>query len=163
MPSLNNQFDYPNAHMRKIYLIAAAFCLFSFSGWHYNLDEAKEIAQKSHKLILLNFSGSDWCGPCIRMHKEIFESHSFAGFADSSLVLVNADFPRMKKNQLSAAQQNLNNKMADQYNAQGKFPFTVLMDQDGRVLKDWDGFTSEKPEEFVAEIQQVIQSQKESQ
>ena len=97
------------------------------------------------------------------MHKEIFDAKSFDAFADSSLVLVNADFPRMKKNQLSAAQQNLNNKMADQYNAQGKFPFTVLMDQDGRVLKDWDGFPNERPEEYIEEIQQVIRAQKQSQ
>ncbi|MFI5157044.1 MAG: thioredoxin family protein [Chitinophagales bacterium] len=144
--------------MRKIHLILTAICCFSFSAWHYNLDEAKEIARKDHKFILLNFSGSDWCGPCIRMHKEIFESKSFSAFADSSLVLVNADFPRMKKNQLSPMQQNLNNKMADQYNSQGKFPYTLLLDGQGKVLRDWDGFTGEMPEEFIREVQELIRS-----
>ena len=142
----------------KIYLLLSSFCLFSVSNWHYNLDEAKTIAQRDHKLILLNFSGSDWCGPCIRMHKEIFDSKSFAGFADTSLVLVNADFPRMKKNQLSASQQELNNKMADLYNSKGKFPYTLLLDEQGKALMSWDGFTNEKPAEFIADIQNIIHS-----
>src|SRR5690348_15017450 len=78
--------------------------------WHLNIREAREIAQKEHRYILLNFSGSDWCGPCIMLRKEIFEDPVFAGFADSALVLVNADFPRMKKNQLSKEQQRLNDQ-----------------------------------------------------
>jgi len=123
-----------------------------FGGWHYNLLEAKQIAQQEHKHILLNFSGSDWCGPCIRMHKEIFASEAFKQMADTDLVLVNADFPRMKKNQLPAQQQQLNNAMADQYNPQGKFPLTVLLDADGRVLKEWEGFPSMSTEEFIVEV-----------
>src|SRR5664279_1595376 len=99
--------------------------------WRNNLEEAKNIAQKEHKYILLNFSGSDWCGPCIRMRKEFFESQVFKQLADTELILVNADFPRNKKNQPSPAQQKLNDEMADKYNAQGKFPFTLLLDSDG--------------------------------
>ena len=91
------------------------------------MDEAKMLAQKEHKHILLNFSGSDWCGPCIRLHKEIFDSEAFQQFAETNLVLVNADFPRLKKNQLSASQQKINDAIADQYNSKGIFPFTVLL------------------------------------
>jgi len=80
----------------KAPLTLTAMFWFSFSTWHYNLEEAKEIAQRDHKFILLNFSGSDGCGPCIRMHKEIFDASPFSSFAENSLVLVNADFPRMK-------------------------------------------------------------------
>jgi thioredoxin-related protein len=125
--------------------------------WLYSLDEAKQIAKKENRYILLNFSGSDWCGPCIRMRKEIFDNNVFIKMADSSLVLVNADFPRMKKNQLSIVQQAINNRMADQYNANGKFPFTVLLDANGKVLKEWDGFPSLKPEQFCSEIKSIIQ------
>jgi thioredoxin-related protein len=125
--------------------------------WLNSLDEARQIAKKENRYILLNFSGSDWCGPCIRMRKEIFDNNVFTKMADSSLVLVNADFPRMKKNQLSIAQQAINNRMADQYNANGKFPFTVLLDSNGKVLKEWDGFPSLKPEQFCSEIKSIIQ------
>src|ERR1700730_17089614 len=86
---------------RKLFLLLPLY-LIALSDWHTNLDEAKNIAREEHKFILLNFSGSDWCGPCMRMRKEIFESKTFREMAASDLVLVNADFPRKKKNQLSA-------------------------------------------------------------
>src|SRR5260370_38406268 len=94
-------------------------------GWHYNMQEAKDIAQKEHRHILLNFSGSDWCGPCILLRKEVLNDPGFLAFADSTLVLVNADFPRMKKNQLSREQQQRNDDLAAQYNSQGNFPLTL--------------------------------------
>ena len=143
-------------------LITCVLLGFGYPGisWHYNLDEAKTIAQKEHRHILLNFSGSDWCGPCIRMHKEIFEAAVFEQMADSSLVMVNADFPRMKKNQLPAAQQQMNDAMADKYNSKGKFPFTVLLNADGKVLKAWDGFPGNTPEAFSREVRTIIESDK---
>jgi thioredoxin-related protein len=61
---------------------------------HYNLDEAKQVAAKEHKYILLNFSGSDWCGPCIRMHKEMFDDSMFQQFASETWVMVNLIFPQ---------------------------------------------------------------------
>src|SRR5581483_4260455 len=118
------------------------------NGWFNNFNEAKEAAKKEHKYILLNFSGSDWCGPCIRMHKEILESAVFTQLADQSLVMVNADFPRMKKNQLPAQQQEQNNALADKYNPKGNFPYTLLLDADGRVIKDWNGFPNTTAEGF---------------
>jgi uncharacterized protein YyaL (SSP411 family) len=125
-------------------------------AWHYDLTEAEQIAKKDHRHILLNFSGSDWCGPCIRMRKEIFEDPTFVAMADSSLVLVNADFPRMKRNQLPARQQALNNGMADRFNPQGKFPLTVLMTADGRVLREWDGYPDMEAADFAAEVRRVM-------
>ena len=125
-------------------------------AWHNNLEEAKQIARKEHRHILLNFSGSDWCGPCIRMHKEILEREPFTKLADTALVLVNADFPRSKKNQLPAKQQELNNAMADQYNSKGDFPLTLLLNADGKVLKSWAGFPDMKPETFTAQVKELI-------
>ena len=132
------------------------FACFSSIHWHYNLEEAKQIAQKEHRHILLSFSGSDWCGPCIRMHKEILESEVFSQLADTALVMVNADFPRMKKNQLSAKQQGLNNAMADQYNAKGDFPLTLLLDANGKVLKSWVGLPNMSAAAFATEVKEVI-------
>jgi hypothetical protein len=80
--------------------------------------------------------------------------------ADTSLVLVNADFPRMKKNQLTAQQQQLNDAMADKYNSQGKFPFTVLLTADGKVLRTWDGFPGVSPEEFARQVKNSIDADK---
>ncbi|MBS1973661.1 MAG: thioredoxin family protein, partial [Bacteroidetes bacterium] len=117
------------------HLFFAPFFLLAGITWHHNLDEAEQIAQQQHKHILLNFSGSDWCGPCIRMHNVIFADQTFRQMADTELVMVNADFPRKKKNQLSPVQQDLNNAMADKYNPQGKFPLTLLLNADGKVLK----------------------------
>src|SRR5450432_4754069 len=108
--------------LAKLFLLLPVLFI-TTSEWHNNLDEAKKMAQKNHKYILLNFSGSDWCGPCIRMRNEIFESDVFKKMADTELVLVNADFPRNKKNQPTSEQQKINDATADKYNPQGKFPF----------------------------------------
>jgi hypothetical protein len=129
---------------------------FPADGWHYNLNEAEQLARSQHKHILLNFSGSDWCGPCIQLRKEILDNPVFVQMADTSLVLVNADFPRNKKNQLSKQQQALNDAMADKYNSLGKFPYTLLLDADGRVLKAWEGFPGGKADEFAAEVRSSI-------
>lgn len=134
------------------------FFLLSTAAWQYNLEDAKQLAKKEHKHILLNFSGSDWCGPCIRLRTEIFESSVFEKMADTDLILVNADFPRKKKNQLTAAQQALNNALADKYNSQGRFPYTLLLDTNGKVLKAWDGFPDITPEDFTMEIRNGIYS-----
>jgi thioredoxin-related protein len=126
------------------------------ADWHTNLDQAFQMASQQHKHILLNFSGSDWCGPCIRFRKEVLDHPDFLSMADSSLILVNADFPRMKKNQLSSDQQKINNAAADKYNPQGKFPYTLLVSEDGKVIKTWEGDPGEKPAAFAREIRALI-------
>lgn len=120
--------------------------------WSGNFNEAQEEAQKTHKMILVNFSGSDWCGPCIRLRKEILETPQFDAYAQDHLVLVRADFPRQKKNQLSKEQVKRNEALADKYNAEGKFPFTLLLDENGKVLKTWDGYPDMTTEQFVSQI-----------
>jgi hypothetical protein len=126
------------------------------STWHTNMDEAKTLAHKEHRHILLNFSGSDWCGPCILLRREILDAPDFATLADTALVLVNADFPRMKKNQLPKEQQVLNDKLADQYNVKGQFPLTLLLTADGKVLQQWEGNPGVKPAEFAARVRELI-------
>ena len=146
--------------MVKVLMCSLASLLLGVSGWHYNMDEAKEIAHKEHKHILLNFSGSDWCGPCIMMRTQILDDSIFLRMADSSLVMVNADFTRKKKDQLSSAQQAINNGLADQYNASGKFPLTLLLDANGKVLKTWDGYVDEKPGLFASQVRAIIDADK---
>lgn len=120
--------------------------------WETDFEKAKQVAADEHKLILLNFSGSDWCGPCIRLRSEIFNSNAFSSFADSNLVLLNADFPRLKKNQLSRELQQKNEQLADTYNPKGNFPYTVLLDASGKVIQSWNGLPRLSPEQFVQEI-----------
>ncbi|HVX50090.1 MAG TPA: thioredoxin family protein, partial [Chitinophagaceae bacterium] len=135
--------------MKILLFLPLAAILCSFTGWHYNLQEAEQLAKSQHKHILLNFSGSDWCGPCIRLHKEVLESDEFSKFADTTLVMVNADFPRLKKNQLPAKQQEINDQLADKYNAGGSFPLTLLLNENGKILKQWEGFPKGTVSDFV--------------
>ena len=139
-------------------LLISLFLLLNFNtpNWNNNYKDAFEIAKKEHKLILLNFSGSDWCGPCIKLHKDVFTMDEFNTLAEDHLVLVNADFPRAKKNQLSKVQQQLNEELAEKYNVQGDFPLTVLINTDGKVIKAWTGFPASK-EDFVEDIKNNIQ------
>lgn len=138
-------------------LFVALFGLFFTipASWMGNFTEAQKQAKATHKQILINFSGSDWCGPCIRLRKEILESESFEQYAAANLLLVRADFPRQKKNQLPKEQIKLNESLAEVYNKDGKFPFTVLVDENGKVLKSWDGFPDETPQAFVSEIDKL--------
>jgi len=137
-------------------LFVALFGLFPVPAlWMGNFSEAQKQAKVTHKQILINFSGSDWCGPCIRLRKEILESESFEQYAAANLLLVRADFPRQKKNQLSKEQIKLNESLAEVYNKDGKFPYTVLVDENGKVLKSWDGFPEESAQAFVSEIDKL--------
>jgi len=143
-------------------LLAIAFMAFFSTNvtWLGDFDSAKTRAVQQHKLILVNFSGSDWCGPCIRLRKEILESATFETYATDHLVLVRADFPRQKKNQLSKDQVKLNEALADKYNSEGKFPYTLLVDETGKILFQWDGFPNETPDQFVSQIDQIVQARK---
>jgi len=135
-----------------IFLSLFTFQSFASEGWGNDFELAKNMAKTSNKLILLNFSGSDWCGPCIQLKKEVFESEQFKTFADGKLVLVRADFPRLKKNQLEKSQQAKNDLVAEKYNTDGKFPLTVLINADGKVLKKWEGFQP-NISKFIQEIE----------
>ena len=141
--------------MGKLLTLILALSLFSGITWLGDFNVATAEAAKEDKLVLINFSGSDWCGPCIRLRKEILESATFENYAKGHLVLVRADFPRQKKNQLDAAQVKRNEALADKYNPEGKFPFTLLVDKNGKILKEWDGFPNESPEKFVWEIEPI--------
>ncbi len=122
--------------------------------WLTNLESAKKEAKQQNKLILLNFSGSDWCAPCIKMKKNYFENSDFQQYANEQLILLKADFPRLKKNGLSAEQQKENEQLAEKYNIKGTFPCTVLLNTEGKVLKRWEGYPSETPAVFLKQIKQ---------
>ena len=134
-------------------LAALLFLFFLPLQWEPSFDNAKKTAKEKHELILLNFSGSDWCGPCIMMRRDYLESDLFAKMAADHLVLVNADFPRKKKNVGTAEQIKRNEALAEQYNKNGIFPLTLLLDENGKVLKSWQGKPEVGVEKWVQELQ----------
>jgi thioredoxin-related protein len=136
----------------KLIWMAISFLLTTSLNWLTDFDQAKQAAKEKNQYILLNFSGSDWCIPCQQMKKEIFESSSFSSYATSNLVLLNADFPRSRKNKLSKTQLAHNEALAEQYNKSGKFPLTVLLNSEGKVLKVWDGLPDGGAEQFIRQI-----------
>lgn len=126
--------------MKLLFVLLFATIGLPPAQWQTDFETAKRTAREQGKYILLNFSGSDWCGPCIRLKKDVFESEQFGQFADSSLVLFNADFPRTKKKQNSKDVQRQNDALAEQYNPLGKFPFTLLLTAEGKVIQSWEGY-----------------------
>ncbi len=146
--------------MKKLLFASLCLTAMSFTIWQPDFEKAKQIAAVKHQLILLNFSGSDWCGPCMRMRKEIFENETFSKMADTSLVLVNADFPRKKKNQLDKLIKKQNEDLANKYNPGGKFPYTLLLDATGKVIKFWDGLPKENASEFAKLVKTICDADK---
>ncbi|WP_338839629.1 thioredoxin family protein [Flavobacterium ginsenosidimutans] len=129
-------------------------------NWETDFNNAKKTAKEKHELILLNFSGSDWCGPCIVLRRDYFESEVFTAMANENLVLVNADFPRKKKNIGTAQQVKQNEDLAEIYNKEGSFPLTLLLDPEGNVIKVWHGKPESSPEQWTAEIKAICESRK---
>ncbi|MFD0932883.1 thioredoxin family protein [Psychroflexus salinarum] len=119
--------------------------------WTHDLDHAKEVAQKEQKDILLVFSGSDWCAPCIKLDNQIWQSEAFKTYAKKHLVLVRADFPKRKNNQLPEEQQKKNNALAEQYNTYGYFPLVVLLNQKAEVLNKL-GYKNLPPSDYIKAI-----------
>ena len=125
------------------------------------LENAKKQASQNKELILLNFSGSDWCIPCIKLHKNIIETDEFTKLETENVVVyINADFPRNKKNQLSQELKKENASLADQYNKKGLFPYTLLLNSEGKILKSWEGLPSENALAFSKEIRSIKENQK---
>lgn len=105
--------------------------------WHTDLAKAKAKAESEKKQILINFTGSDWCGFCIKLQKEVFTQDDFKEFAAKNLVLVEIDFPRKKEQpaDLKAA----NKKLQDEYQVKG-FPTLVLLDSNGKKVGQMVGY-----------------------
>lgn len=102
--------------------------------WHTNIEEAKQKAEKLQLPILIVFSGSDWCKPCMKLREDILHSTEFEKYAFKNLVLVELDFPALKKNRLSDEQTAHNEKLAEKYNSKGIFPSMVVINYTGKQL-----------------------------
>ncbi len=119
--------------------------------WQDDIDSAQEMAQETDCPIVLVFQGSDWCAPCIKLDREIFQSEEFKLYAKDHFVMLQADFPKKKKNALSPEMTAKNNALAEQFNKRGIFPFVVVMDKDLNVLGE-TGYYKATPSDYILEI-----------
>jgi len=125
------------------------------AGWLSDLGAAQAQAKATNRPIVAVFSGSDWCKPCIMYEQEVFAKSEFAEYAKDKLVLAHFDFPRLKKNQPSAAQLKLNEAAAEQLNREGDYPLAVVIAPDGKVLAK-TGYIAGGPAAFEAYLKKVV-------
>jgi thioredoxin-related protein len=124
-------------------------------NWSTNIEDAKAKATAENKTIVLVFSGSDWCAPCIKLDKNVWQSEEFKVYASEKLVLVRADFPKKKANVLPEPLQNSNKALAEKYNQEGYFPLVVVLNAQGKVIAK-KGYENQNATKYVAELQALI-------
>ncbi len=112
--------------------------------------KASEDAKKDDKKILLDFTGSDWCGWCVKFKKEVLSKDDFIEYADKNLIFVEVDFPARKK--LSDEQKKANNELKEKYGVRG-FPTYILVDAAGKELGKQVGYKPGGAEAFIASIE----------
>jgi thioredoxin-related protein len=139
-----------------VFAVAASVLFASFaraeSVWLNDYKKAQEEAKANNKLLLLNFTGSDWCGWCIKFDKEVWSQPQFKDYARDNLVLVELDFPRRKTQPAELRKQNL--QLAQQYEVLG-FPTIVVLNSNGQKLWQFDGYFPGGPEAFIAQLQKL--------
>lgn len=138
--------------MKKFVLAAIALLIglaVEAQNWETNFDAAKKKATNEGRNIILVFSGSDWCIPCMKLEKEIWESSEFIKESNNHFILLRADFPKKKSNRLSKEQQEANEHLAEIYNKQGLFPMVAVLDKNGKVLGT-TGYKHVSPKEYIA-------------
>lgn len=122
--------------MRKLTYIVVF--LVSVTGhaqnWQRSYTDAVTLAQNEDKPIILIFSGSDWCAPCIKLDRTIWQSQDFKVHARDNYILYKADFPRKKANQLPEKIKIENQGLADTFNPEGHFPLVLVLNKNQKVL-----------------------------
>ena len=123
--------------------------------WMTDLPKAQALAAKEKKLVLLNFTGSDWCGFCVKLDREVFSTEKFAKYAKEKLVLVEVDFPSRKKlpSELAKANQALKQK----YSIRG-FPTLLVLDGKGKEVGRKVGYGGDGTDALLATLEAARKS-----
>ena len=121
------------------------------SDWLTDLPQAQAKAKEENKLVMLDFTGSDWCGWCIKLNKEVFSQPEFADYAKKNLVLVEVDFPRSKPQ--SAALKKANAALQDKYKIEG-YPTIIVLNSAGKKVGEL-GYQPGGPKPFIAELDKL--------
>lgn len=138
----------------RVMIFLLFFCLVMTAQGtkHLTFRESLEKSKTENKNLLLYFSGSDWCAPCVKFKKQFIQTEAFTKFSEESLILFNADFPRLKKNQLPEMEAKENDGLAEKYNSNGYFPMILLLNPKGEIIKKWEQLPTETLEEFIAKL-----------
>ena len=136
-----------------VLVATASFAFAGTEGWVTNWEEAKAKAKAENKPILINLTGSDWCGWCIKLHKEVFSQKAFTEYAAANLVLMEADYPR--KTELSPELKKQNAALKKDYLNEG-YPTVLLLDAEGKKLSEDIGYREGGPEAYVKHIQELL-------
>lgn len=123
-------------------------------NWFSDFRQAQAEAKAGRKLLLLNFTGSDWCIWCIKLEREVFSQPEFQDYAKDKLVLMTVDFPRAKP--LSAEVRKQNEELAQKYSIEG-FPTIVVLNGDGKQVGEL-GYVPGGATAFVSELKKVPKS-----
>jgi len=144
--------------MKKILFLLLFICgtVLQAQEWQPSFSDAISKAAEEDKPIVLVFSGSDWCAPCIRLKKQIFDTDEFKDYALEHYVLYNADFPRKKQNQLPEPLLNANKSLIEKYNPKGYFPLVVVLDKNEKVLGETGFVARSTPEKYIATLNKFI-------
>lgn len=130
---------------------------FADSPWETDYKKAQDEAKTNHKLVLLNFTGSDWCGYCILLERAILSKPEFKDYANKNLILVEIDFPRPHGphwNSQSIELKKQNGELAEKYDISG-FPTLVVLDGEGKTVWRYEGYYSGGLAAFLAELDKV--------
>ena len=130
----------------------AAPSLAGNDGWLTSLEAAKTEAVKRQVPILVDFSGSDWCGWCIKLDKEVFSKEEFKAYAKTDLVLLLVDFPR--KSKLPEDIKKQNDLLAEKFDVQG-FPTVLLLNGQGKELAR-TGYMPGGAEAYVKHVKSLV-------
>jgi protein disulfide-isomerase len=120
-------------------------------NWATNFEKAQTDAKSGHKFLLINFSGSDWCGWCKRLDAEVFSKPAFQHYAKDNLVLMLADFPRAK--QLSNEVRQQNYQLAERFRIEG-FPTIIILNGEGKQV-GLLGYIPGGPDAFISELKKL--------
>ena len=119
-------------------------------NWMTDLPSARTRAKAEKKLVMLDFTGSDWCGVCIRLNKEVFSTPEFVEYAKKSLIPVEVDFPVKKKQ--SNARKRANQALADKYHIEG-YPTIIVLNPEGKKIGELNGYSGGGPKPFIAQLE----------
>jgi thioredoxin-related protein len=122
------------------------------AGWMRDFDAAKQKAKETNRPILADFSGSDWCGWCIKLDKEVFSQDAFKEYAKENLVLLLLDFPR--RTELPKAEAEQNQKLSEEYGIRG-FPTVLVLDAEGKELAR-TGYQRGGAETYVKHLSELV-------
>jgi thioredoxin-related protein len=120
-------------------------------GWTTNYKKAMEQAKTENKLVLLDFTGSDWCKWCMKLDQEVFSQPKFKEYAAKNLILVTVDFPQNKDQIFSVKKQNA--ALQQQFQIQS-FPTVIVLNPDGKKVGQL-GYMEGGADAFLAELDKV--------